>query len=41
MKKAINGEKKVEFILSILLLITFIGVLFGNILGRFVYYISH
>ncbi len=28
MKKAINGEKKVEFILSILLLITFIGVLY-------------
>jgi len=41
MKKAINGEKKVVFILSILLFITFIGVLFGNMLGKFVYYIFH
>ncbi|GEM_PF-2015372 len=41
MKKAINGEKKFVFILSILLSITFIGVLFGNMLGKFVYYIFH
>lgn len=41
MKKAINGENKVVLILSILLFITFIGVLFGNMLGKFMYYIFH
>lgn len=41
MKKTINGKNKVVLILSILLFITFIGMLFGNILGKFIYYLLH
>lgn len=41
MKRAINGKNKLMIILSVLFLIAFIGMLFGNMLGAFVYYLLH
>lgn len=41
MGKDVIIKNKVMFILGVLLLITCISMLFGNVLGRAVYYMLH